>query len=93
MFFQEFTWADRNAPLALKTSEKHYTWDEAVEMVAAGYKKFSPTLHDLFRKQVDENRIHATVVPGKVGGAYCTGATPGLGPFQLNNFVVSYIAT
>lgn len=88
-FVQEFTWADRNAPLPLKTGEKRYSWDEAVVLVAEGYKRFSTTLHDLFTKQTGENRIHASAKPGKKPGAYCCGVAPGVGPFQLDNFVVS----
>ena len=31
-----------------------YTWDEAVDIVRAGYLKFSPTMADLFTQMVDE---------------------------------------
>lgn len=71
----------------MKAGEKKYTWNEAVEIVSAGYNRFSPTLGKLFRRQVDEKRIHAPPTPGKISGAYCNGAVPGLGPFQLNNYV------
>lgn len=70
---EKFTWADRLAPLPVKSGEKKYTWDEAVAIVGDGYKRFSSALYDLFVKQVDEERIHAPVGAGKKSGAYCDG--------------------
>ena len=38
---------------------------------------------DMFLKFVEEKRIDVPAVDGKQGGAYCSGAVPGIGPFQL----------
>ena len=58
---------------------------EAVDIVKAGYEKFSPTMADLFTQMVDEKRIDVPAANGKRGGAYCSSAY-GVGPFQLLNF-------
>mmetsp|Transcript_10493 Transcript_10493/g.18007 ORF Transcript_10493/g.18007 Transcript_10493/m.18007 type:complete len:664 (+) Transcript_10493:151-2142(+) len=84
----KFTWADRNAALDIgaKDQDETYTWEEAVAAVKSGYQKFSPTMADLFQGMVDEKRIDVPAVDGKKGGAYCSAAVPGIGPFQLLNF-------
>lgn len=82
---EEFTWADRNAPLDIGTASDTYTWEEAVKMVEAGYRQFSPTMAGMFMTMVDEQRIDVPADNGKRGGAYCASAY-GSGPFQLLNF-------
>mmetsp|Transcript_25525 Transcript_25525/g.30979 ORF Transcript_25525/g.30979 Transcript_25525/m.30979 type:complete len:688 (-) Transcript_25525:67-2130(-) len=82
---EKFSWADRNAPLSIGTSNDSYTWDEAVEIVRAGYAKFSPVMADMFMDMVKEKRIDVPATNGKRGGAYCAAAW-GSGPFQLLNF-------
>ena len=82
---EEFKWSDRNAAIDIGTASDSYTWDEAVDIVRAGYLKFSPTMADLFTQMVDEKRIDVPAQNGKRGGAYCSSAY-GCGPFQLLNF-------
>ena len=82
---EEFKWSDRNAAIDIGTASDSYTWDEAVDIVRAGYQKFSPTMADLFTQMVDEKRIDVPAQNGKRGGAYCSSAY-GCGPFQLLNF-------
>jgi oligoendopeptidase F len=81
------TWSDRNAPIEIGGGEeKGVTWDEAVRIVKEGYHGFSPTMAALFQKMIDEKRIDVPPTDGKKAGAYCSGATPLTGPFQLLNF-------
>eukprot|EP00918_Siedleckia_nematoides_P070741 GHVU01154449.1.p1 GENE.GHVU01154449.1~~GHVU01154449.1.p1 ORF type:complete len:659 (-),score=167.71 GHVU01154449.1:554-2530(-) len=86
---KEFTWADRNAPLPLSEDDRKYTWEEAVAIVRKGYSKFSSKMTGLFEDMLAEERVHATVVPGKRSGAYCHGASPSIGPFQFHNYLGS----
>ena len=82
---ETFGWSDRNAAIDIGTASDTYTWPEAVDIVRAGYEKFSPTMADLFTQMVDEKRIDVPAANGKRGGAYCSSAY-GVGPFQLLNF-------
>lgn len=80
-------WSDRNAPIDIGgVSNDKISWGAAVEMVERGYKKFSPTMADMFMSMVNEKRIDVPATNGKKGGAYCAGVVPGVGPFQLLNF-------
>ena len=40
---------------------------------------------EMFMDMVNEKRIDVPSGPAKKGGAYCSGAVPGIGPFQLLN--------
>jgi len=86
---QTFTWADRNAPIDFGKDQEVYSWDSAVKIVDAGFKKFSPKMAELFMQMVKEERLDAPVVAGKRSGAYCHGVVPGIGPFQFHNFMGS----
>ena len=87
---KSFKWSDRNAPIDIgggsDEQEEKISWDQAVSMVDRGYRKFSPHMADLFMGMVNEKRIDVPAVDHKKGGAYCSGAIPGVGPFQLLNF-------
>ena len=84
---EKFRWSDRNAPIDIGgSSDEKIAWEDAVEMVKKGYKKFSPTLSDMFMDMVNEKRIDVPAKDGKKGGAYCAGVVPGVGPYQLLNF-------
>lgn len=84
---EQFRWSDRNAPIDVgATDEDKVSWETAVNMVEAGYSKFSPTMAGLFKDMIAEKRIDVPAVNHKKAGAYCSGAVPGLGPFQLLNF-------
>lgn len=81
------SWSDRNAPIDIGGGdEKEVTWEEAVRIVKQGYHGFSPKMATLFQNMIDEKRIDVPAVDGKKAGAYCAGATPLTGPFQLLNF-------
>ncbi|PHJ23770.1 peptidase family m3 protein [Cystoisospora suis] len=82
----EFTWADRNAPLGLESDSRTFSFEEAKRIVEEGYRKFSPTMADMFLKFVEEKRIDMPAVHGKRTGAFCHSCTTKLGPFQCLNY-------
>ncbi|KAL3901098.1 MAG: hypothetical protein SGARI_006122, partial [Bacillariaceae sp.] len=87
---ETFRWSDRNAPIDLDSDsskeDDKISWTECVKIVERGYRSFSPRMADMFLKFVEEKRIDVPAVDGKQGGAYCSGAVPGIGPFQLLNY-------
>jgi len=84
---EQFHWSDRNAPIDVgATDDAKISWGAAVDMVEAGYSKFSPTMAGMFKDMIAEKRIDVPAVNHKKAGAYCSGVVPGLGPFQLLNF-------
>lgn len=84
---EKFRWSDRNAPIDVgATGEEKVSWEAAVEMVEAGYRKFSPTMAGMFKDMIAEKRIDVPAVDHKKAGAYCHGVVPGFGPYQLLNF-------
>lgn len=86
MLFQEFSWADRNAPLGLASDDRLFSFEEAKKIVEEGYRKFSPTMAEMFLKFVEEKRIDMPAVQGKRTGAFCHSCTTKLGPFQCLNY-------
>jgi oligoendopeptidase F len=75
---------DIYAPLT--EAEKSYAFDEAVEMVDAAYRAFSPTLADHAMRIIAERHLDAEVRPRKMDGAYCYGVLPQLTPWVLVNY-------
>ncbi len=66
---QPLKWSDRNAPLPFSDT-RTISWDEAVKTVETSYRRFSPTLGDMVKAMVDENRVDGPVGPAKDGGAF-----------------------
>lgn len=77
---------DRYAPLPVKGSDKLYTWNEAKEIVLNAFAAFSPKFAEIAQRFFDENWIHAPVLPGKRGGAFCAPGSPASHPFVLVNY-------
>ncbi|EPT27137.1 peptidase family M3 protein [Toxoplasma gondii ME49] len=77
-----FDFADRLAPLPLKSSDRLYDWKESTRIVRDAYKSFSPTMALMFDKLLEEERIDAPAVPGKRTPA-CYLGTPTTGPFII----------
>jgi oligoendopeptidase F len=75
---------DIYAPLT--EAEKSYAFDEAVEMVDAAYRAFSPMLADHAMRIIAERHLDAEVRPRKMDGAYCYGVLPQLTPWVLVNY-------
>jgi oligoendopeptidase F len=81
---EELTLADIYAPFS--SSEKKYTFDEAKEIVLDAYYSFDEKAGKIVESFFKENRIHSEIVPGKVGGAFCSYYTTQIKPFVLLNF-------
>src|SRR5690606_1835075 len=77
---------DRYAPLELKESSKFYTWDKARDLVIDSYNSFSPRAGEVAQKFFDEQWIHAPVMQGKRGGAYCSYGTKSTHPWVFMNY-------
>ncbi|BCA54318.1 putative Oligoendopeptidase F [Nitrospira sp. KM1] len=69
-----------------RSETKSFAYTDAVEMVLAAYRDFSPQLGDLAERVFAERHIDAPTRPGKIGGAYCYSVVPGLTPYVLLNF-------
>jgi oligoendopeptidase F len=75
---------DLYAPLS--ESERTYSFDEAVNLVDASYRDFSPILADHAMRVLADRHLDAEVRAHKMDGAYCYGALPALTPWVLTNF-------
>ena len=70
----------------LDTSEKTYSFNEAISTVFASLNAFSPTLASHARRVLDEGHLDSEVRPGKYGGAFCHGVLPGITPWVLTSY-------
>ncbi len=70
----------------LDGSEHRYTFDEAVRLIDAAYRTFSPRLADLAMRVIEERHLDAEVRRNKAGGAFCYGVLPALTPWVLTSF-------
>lgn len=79
---------DRNAPLPF-SSDKHYTWDESVQIVLEAYQRFSPRLQELARPFFDSEHSWIDVPPrdGKRSGAFAMPMPQKYHPYLMLNFV------
>lgn len=75
---------DLYAPLS--STEKKYSFDEAVQLVEESYRAFSPTLADQAMRVITQQHLDAEVRPRKMDGAYCYGVLPQLTPWVLVNY-------
>ncbi|HYC80073.1 MAG TPA: M3 family oligoendopeptidase [Candidatus Binatia bacterium] len=75
---------DRYAPI--HESNLKYDYVEAKTIVLDAFKKFSDKFYDAAKLFFDNNWIHAPSMPGKRGGAYCSGGTPDKHPVILLNY-------
>ncbi len=82
----ELTDYDRYAPLPTKERDAFYTWSEAQDIVLKAFDAFSPRIAEAAKRFFDENWIHAPVLPGKRGGAFCNYTVPSAHPFVLVNY-------
>lgn len=77
---------DRYAPLDLGDAGRHYTWDEARQIVVDAYTAFSPRLGAIAQRFFDERWIHAALLPNKRGGAFASPTVPSAHPFVFINY-------
>ena len=87
----KLSWADRNAPLPF-SSDKKMEYSDALPMVLAGYRNFSPTLANVLDEVVTNGWIDAPNFKGKTSGAYnCTAVIPG--GKTLSYVLLNYLGT
>ncbi len=67
-------------------TDRHYTFDEARDLVLDAYGAFQPRFRDICAAFFAERRIDVLPRPGKSGGAFCMGMTPNLSPYVLLNY-------
>jgi oligoendopeptidase F len=76
---------DLYAPVV--SSDKRYSYPEAVDMVLDSLGAFEPQVADKARRVFADRHIDAESRPGKQGGAFCASVLPKLTPYVLLNFV------
>lgn len=76
---------DRNAPIKFDNDRK-YSWDEAVRIVLASYRAFSPKMAEIGQEFFDNGWIDVPTRPGKRGGAFAHPTVPSIHPYILLNF-------
>ena len=78
---------DRNAPLPFEI-DRTYTWDEAVDIVLAAYKEFSPKLYHLAKDFFNKQHSWIDVPPrdGKRSGAFAMPLPEAYHPYLMLNF-------
>lgn len=82
--YQEMFDYDRYAPIA--ETEKKLGFEKAKKLVLKTFYDFSPVFGDAAKKFFDKNWIHAPILPGKRGGAYCSYGEPAKHPVILLNY-------
>ena len=82
---EKINYWDRNAPLPFST-DKHYTWEEAVKTVLDAYKEFSPRLYNIAKDFFDKNWIDVPPRDGKRSGAFCSSPLKSGHPYLMLNF-------
>jgi len=76
---------DRNAPLP-DDSDRHYSWDEAREMVLSAYGGFAPEMATIAGRFFDERWIDVPPRTGKASGAFSHPTVPSAHPYVLVNY-------
>lgn len=76
---------DRNAPYP-KTVERKISWNEAKDIVLNSYYDFDPQAGDIAKVFFDKKWIHASVIKGKMSGAFSHPTVPSCHPYILLNF-------
>jgi oligoendopeptidase F len=66
--------------------KKTIAFDAAKKLVLKAFDAFSPEMGRIAGAFFDDARIDSGVRPGKTGGAFCAGMTPGIPPYVLMNY-------
>lgn len=77
---------DRYAPLKIASADHFYSWEEARDVVLKAFQAFHPDFAAAAKRFFDENWIHAPVLPGKRGGAFCSYTVASAHPFVFLNY-------
>jgi oligoendopeptidase F len=80
---ERFELADQYAPVG---DAREFYWPEAVDIVEATFRRFSPRLAEVFTSCVERRHIDAEPRAGKIGGAYCGSITKEILPYALLNY-------
>jgi len=80
----QLTFYDRFAPIG--DDPTSVSWDEAKDVVLAGYHDFAPEVGDIVERFFAENWIDAPTRENKRTGAFCATSVPGVHPYILMNF-------
>jgi oligoendopeptidase F len=75
---------DIYAPLA--TSDKEYTYGDAVEIVVSSFRQFSPQIAEAAQRVFTADHIDAEIRTGKRSGAFCYSPSPSLTPWVFLNY-------
>lgn len=75
---------DRYAPLP--AADRHYSWDEARDLVLDAYGRFHPRMAEVAGWFFERRWIDAPPRPGKYGGAFSHGTVPLVHPYILLNY-------
>ncbi|RAP29920.1 peptidase M3 [Candidatus Marinamargulisbacteria bacterium SCGC AG-343-D04] len=82
---KKMTLADIYAPLP--DHKKTFSYKESKSIVLDSFYAFDKEFGDIANMMFEENRIHAPVLKGKRGGAFCSGYTPDINPYVMLNFL------
>ena len=78
--------ADYDRMASVATTDRDIGWAEGTQIVRDAYASFSPELAGIVDRFIDESWIDAPVRPGKRGGAFAAGVSPGHHPYVLLNW-------
>jgi oligoendopeptidase F len=78
--------ADYDRMASVAATERKIGWSEGTQIVRDAYRSFSPELAGIVDRFIDESWIDAPVRPGKRGGAFAAGVSPGHHPYVLLNW-------
>lgn len=80
----DFQWYDRFAPYS--PIKQQIPVEEAREIVATSYRRFSDQFAEVVERAFDEQWIDAMPRAGKAGGAFCAWIGPNIHPYVLLNY-------
>lgn len=86
---EKLEWFDLGAPVG--KSESEWSWAASQKFLSENFGAYAPRMAQFSDRAYDENWMDAPPRMGKIGGAYCTGITPGISRI-LTNFDGSYNA-
>jgi oligoendopeptidase F len=78
--------ADYDRMASVATADRAIGWSEGTRIVRDAYASFSPELAGIVDRFIDESWIDAPLRPGKRGGAFAAGVSPGHHPYVLLNW-------
>jgi oligoendopeptidase F len=78
--------ADYDRMASVATADRAIGWSEGTQIVRDAYASFSPELAGIVDRFIDESWIDAPLRPGKRGGAFAAGVSPGHHPYVLLNW-------